>query len=121
MDWKLLIEFIYDKVIQVQLQKIENSNYLSPIYPLCYFTGFYSLNWKMEFFFYGGRLSKLHCNFSFEMAIRLVKNGSLERNDSVTLSHCLKPRIGRRAIWHHNYRHRKYHIFLILSKLACNP
>ena len=53
MDWKLLIEFIYDKVIQVQLQKIENSNYLSPIYPLCYFTGFYSLNWKMEFFFTG--------------------------------------------------------------------
>ena len=64
----------------------------------CYFSGFYSLNWKMEFFtgVHRVRLSKLHCNFSFEMAIRLVKNGSLERNDSVTLTSI----VCSMAIWH---------------------
>ena len=30
----VLIEFINDQVIEVQLQKIENSNYVSPIYVL---------------------------------------------------------------------------------------
>ena len=57
-------------------------------------------------------LSKLHCNFSFwnGMAIRLVKNGSLERNDSVIAHYC----VWKRAIWHHGSRHLDKMIMYIL-------